>query len=151
MNQIELVHFSVSLRLCHIFYIYNMYWDSDYVLFANFTLNLAFKTNAGLGLLCQTPLKVKLCPCQFKKPQVQKLCFLTPKIVFHWSLFSIWKKCCVWKKSCVWKLFMVLTKFRSWNYFGSEKIWGSKKFLGTQIFWSKNQIGSENNICPKKL
>ena len=32
-----------------------------------------------------------LCPCEFRMPQVQKLCFFPPKIVFHWSPFWVWK------------------------------------------------------------
>ena len=40
-----------------------------------------------------------LSPCQFRKTQVQKLCFLTPWIVSHWMLFWVWKKFCSKKKT----------------------------------------------------
>ena len=36
-------------------------------------------------------LKQNLFPCQFRKPHVQKLYLLPPKIIFHWNSFSVRK------------------------------------------------------------
>ena len=69
-------------------------------------------TTTRLGLQCQTPIKKKnLCPCQIRKPQVQKLYFLHPKIV----LIEV--------------------------HYGPEKILGLKKFWSEKILDPKNILG----------
>ena len=66
-----------------------------------------------LGLVCQTPVK-NLCPCQFRKPQFQKLCFL-PSLKFILGLKKFWfrKLFWAWKESYVWNEFSVQKNFGS--------------------------------------
>ena len=106
------------------------YQDSDTVPKGSGVAHFHYKQDL---VFCVKPhLKQKLGPCQFSKPQVQKLCFLPRKIVFHWSSFM--------------NFIMDLQKMLSLKFFlGLIKFWFRKNFLFWKKFWVKKIVG------PKKI
>ena len=104
------------------------------------------------------------CARQFRKPQVQKLCFFPPKIVFHnWSSFWVQKKFGVWNKFWLWKKFVVRKKIWAWTNFWVWKSLGPKKIcrvkknfqskicLVQQKIWVKKDFGSKNVFGFKNI
>ena len=89
-------------------------------------------------------LKQNLFPCQFRKPHVQKLCFLPSKLVFHW-------------RSSRAKTKFVSEKNFDSKKFGLEKISCVKKISGKKNCGSekkvasKKYLGLKQNLSPKKF
>ena len=89
-------------------------------------------TKQDLVFSVKLQFKWNLCARRFGKPQVQKLSFILPKIIFIEVNFGS-EKMLGLKKN------LGLKNFRSKNFFWKEKIFWSEIF-----FWFKKNFGSQN-------
>ena len=95
--------------------------SKDILLLSKFDFKYQIKKQ-DLVFSVKLQFKENLCARQFTKPQVQNLCFISPKIIF----IEV--------------------------YFGSKKKLGSKKILvPRKSVWPKKNIASEKNLGPKKF
>ena len=74
-------------------------------------------------LVFSVKLQLKESLCQFRKPEAQELCFLTPFIEVHFGSENI----LILKKFWAQTKFWAYKKFWVWKHFRSEKLFGRKK------------------------